>query len=375
MSFVSSFKNLDKRFAWSFLGFMLAIIFGSLTIYTEFFRVNNPELIVEILNDTNVLDVKEDVNELKVFYGDVDIKNLNQTLSVIFLRVKNDGGAPILNGYYDEKYPLNLTIKDGKFLKAEQVSSTNSYLKYSAAPIIDTEKRILLPKIILEKDESYTIKILTLHSSDSDFELNVFGKIAGVKEIRLAEHIDPEEDTSFWSHVFDGGVFVHLVRAPIYFFGFILLIILMIAPIILASEYFSKQKRRKVIKQYKSYMKDEITKKHELLFELYIDEGLALIAEAKEILSDQKKLKNITWKALNPENNLHKEYFEDNKQNDRHNIKYYNHPGVVRYRNSVLNLLKGIDGFTKDANNEILPTPDAERLLGKFIDFVVIKEG
>ncbi|MFA7518900.1 hypothetical protein [Shewanella sp.] len=260
MSIISSFNNLDKRFAWSFLGFMLAAIFGSLTIYTEFFRVNNPELIIEVLNDTNVLDVKEDVNELKVFYGDVDIKSLNQTLSVLFLRIKNDGGAPILNGYYDDKYPLNLTIKEGKFLKSEQISSTNDYLKSSALPSIDTEKIILLPQIILEEGESYTIKILALHLAGSDVELEIFGKIAGIREIRLSKYIDSEEDVSFWDNVFVGNVFVHLARLPIYFFGLLFSIVLLIAPIAIASDFFRSENVEKLLNNISYTLKRKLQK-------------------------------------------------------------------------------------------------------------------
>ncbi|ATC95053.1 hypothetical protein [Pseudoalteromonas tunicata] len=376
MTVISSFNNLDKRFAWSFLGFMLAAILGSLTIYTEFFRVDNPELIVEVLNDTNVLDVKEDMNELKVFYGDVDIKSLNQTLSVVFLRIKNDGGAPILKGYYDDKYPLNLTIKDGKFLKSEQVSSTNDYLKSSALPIIDTERSILLPGIILEHGESYTIKVLALHSAGSDVELNVLGKIAGVREIRLTKSIDSEEEISFWSKVIAGDIFVHLARIPIYFFGFIFSIILMIAPIAIASDFFSKRKRRKVIKQYKLYIKEDITDKHEFLFESYIDDGLVPVAEAKETLSDKEKLKKVVRKGLNPEARSHERHPErhDGRYPDRYDRSHPDYQRVVYRRAAIYRLLKGVDGFIKDENNEIMPAPHAEDLLGKFIDFVVIKE-
>lgn len=368
MSFISSFTNLDKRFAWSFLGFMLAAIFGGITIYTEFYRVDNPELVVEILNDTNVLDVKEDVNELKIFYGDVDIKSLNQTLSVLFLRVKNDGGAPILNGYYDNKYPLNIALKDGKFLKAEQTSSTNNYLKTSALPTINSEKTILLPNIILEQGESYTIKILTLHSADSDVEINVLGKIAGVRNIRLSKNNDTEEEMSYWGKVFFGDAWVQLVRFPIYFFGFILLIGLTVAPIASASDYFTKRKRKNIITQYKAYENDKITEKHKLLFEAYVEDGLAPIAETKEILSDKEKLKKIVIKGKS----------ERRRPSDRHpdrlDERHSRDPRRYYRRATIYRLLNSIEGFSENENNEIISNPNIEKLLGKFIDFVVIKE-
>jgi hypothetical protein len=244
MSVISSFNNLDKRFAWSFLGFMLATIFGGITIYTEFFRVNTPSVVVEILSDANVLDVKEEINELKVFYGDVDIKSLDQTLSVLFLRVRNNGGAPVLNGYYDKKYPFHITLLEGKFLKVEQLSATNEYLQSAAQPKIKTDKIINLPEVILEPSESYVVKILALHDSNSNIKIDVLGKIAGTKKIKLSPLNSEKTDLSFWQSVFYGGWSIQLTRLPIYFFGFIFGVALIVLPITFASDVITKRKKK-----------------------------------------------------------------------------------------------------------------------------------
>lgn len=86
MSIISNIAAIDRKFAWSFFGFVLAVFFGGITIYNEFIRNPNPSLSVQILSDTNVLDVRENVPELKIVYGDVDIKSLSQTLSVVVFR-------------------------------------------------------------------------------------------------------------------------------------------------------------------------------------------------------------------------------------------------------------------------------------------------
>lgn len=374
MSVISTFKNLDKRFAWSFFGFMLAAIFGGITIYTEFFRIDTPSMIVEVLNDTNVLDVKEDVNELKVYYGDVDIKSLNQTLSVLFLRVKNNGGAPILNGYYDKKYPLNITLSEGRFLKVEQSSSTNDYLLSSAIPSIEEEQKIILPEIILESGESYTIKILTIHSSESDVDLKIKGKIAGIKDIKLLKNIGEEKTASYWGQVFSGDIWIQLGRLPIYFFGLIFSLVLIITPIAIASDFLSKRKRKIIVNQYKAYDSSEITKHHGVVFEAYVEDGLSSLAEAKEALANKSNLIKLLDKEKSTPVNDHitadtpvsRLAYEDM---ERQNVS----PKAFR-RTRVKRLLKKLGALTKNESDEVIVNERIELILSKFIDFVIIKE-
>jgi len=104
------------------------------------------------------------------------------------------------------------------------------------------------------------------------------------------------------------------------------------------------------------------------LFKSYVDEGLTPIAKAKETLSDNEKLKKVVRKGINPVLQPPEVY------SDRHDGKHPRYHRDVYSRNTILMLLKGIDGFTKDEHGEIIATTHAENLLGKFIDFVVIKE-
>lgn len=369
MSVLSSFNSLDKRFAWSFLGFVLAAVFGGITIYTEFIKVNTPSVVVEIINDANVLDVKEEIKELKVFYGDVDIKSLNQTLSVLFLRIKNDGGAPVLNGYYDKNYPFNIILKDGKFLKVEQFSATNEYLRTAAQPNIAAEKSIQLPEVILEPIESYTIKILALHNSDSRIEVDVVGKIAGTKDIKLKALNAEETELSFWGGVFYGDIGVQLARLPIYFFGFLFGLAFTIIPIAIASDAIAKRKRKRVVEQYKEYAKEGLLDFHDEIFGAYINEGLSILAEAKELLADKRNWQRIVNKGI-----ADTELIETSatrlllEKDDRRE-----HPSVYRkYRSS--RLIRKIGALSKSEDNEINLDAAIESGLSKFIDFVVIKE-
>lgn len=374
MSVISTFNNLDKRFAWSFLGFMLATIFGSITIYTEFFRVNTPSVVVEVLSEANVLDVKEDINEIKVFYDDVDIKSLDQTLSVLFLRIKNNGGAPVLNGYYDKNYPFNISLLEGKFLKVEQLSATNQYLQYAALPKIKEDKIITLPEVILEPSESYTVKILALHGSSSNIKIDVLGKIAGTKNINLLPLSSGKDSLSFWDSVFYGDWLIQLTRLPIYFFGFIIGILSIALPTTFASDAITKRKRKLIVKQYKSYSNNEPIKHQDTIFITYIDNGLSPLAKAKEALMDERKWDSIVRRGK-PKSIID----DDNATSQVEKLMFepviYEDVYTSRYRSySTEKLIVKIEALTRSSEGNINLDKNVETALSKFIDFVVIKE-
>ncbi len=66
-------QTLDRRFAWSFLGFVLGAVFAILTVYTDFIRDENPSLTFTTLSDASVLDVNEDISDLGITYRGKDI--------------------------------------------------------------------------------------------------------------------------------------------------------------------------------------------------------------------------------------------------------------------------------------------------------------
>jgi hypothetical protein len=44
-------RELDKLFAWSFAGFLLAIIFGAISIYLGFFQERKPNLKFDVISN------------------------------------------------------------------------------------------------------------------------------------------------------------------------------------------------------------------------------------------------------------------------------------------------------------------------------------
>ena len=296
MTILSDIARWDRKFAWSTFSFVLAVFFGGITIYNEFLKNTSPSLAVNIVSDTNVLDVKENIPELKISYGDEDIKTLNQTLSVVVFRVENSGGSAILNAFYDEKATPALTLLAGRVVKVEQVAATSAYLMNVAQPTLVGQSRISLPQVILEPGESYTLKALLLHGPRTGLPFRASGKVAGVREIAVIGAEAAPQKASFWSSVVSGSIPTQLARAPIYFFGFSLLLLGTYRPIAFLLDRIQVLSRILRIRKFKRHYRGEINAPKRCILDVYKKKGLRPLVRIREVLGNEKKLrKAIKW--------------------------------------------------------------------------------
>lgn len=286
----------DRKFAWSTSSFVLAVFFGGLTIYNEFIKNTNPSLAVHVVSDTNVLDVRENIPELRISYGEEDIKTLKQTLSVVVFRIENPGGSAILNASYDQKATPALTLLTGRVVKVEQVAATSAYLINVAQPTLVGQDRISLPQVILEPGESYTLKALLLHGPRTGLPFRVSGKVAGVREIAVIGAEAAPQKASFWSSVVSGSIPTQLARALIYFFGFILLLLGIFGPIAFLFDRLRVLSRILMIWQFQRHYGGEINAPKRCILDVYKTKGSRPLVIIREVLGDEKRLKNaIAW--------------------------------------------------------------------------------
>ncbi|MDT4329434.1 hypothetical protein ACQE3D_06335 [Methylomonas sp. MS20] len=372
MNGLEKFASIDKKFAWSFLGFVLAVFFGGLTIYNEFIKVRDPQMVVEVLSDTNVLDLKENVPELKILYGDVDIKSVGKDLSVIVFRVKNVGGASILGGFYDTNSPLTINLSNGEFLKYEKISASNEYLENFATVTKSTASSIQMPSVIMEPNESYTVKALVIHAAQSGVLLKSSGKIAGMREIPILK-IEPDKDNeSFWSKVFSGSIVVQAARAPLYFFAFIFGLAGLLVPQTAISTALQKRSRKKAISQFRNHINEPLPEGHEVIFEYYTRDGLAPLVRARELLGDAEKLKSALENIKNNQKTESRNeliFIDDNDFLENHGRSH-----VILNRGIAISILKKTAIAKIDQNGSIQIDSPKEKFLGKFIDYITIKE-
>lgn len=251
---------------------------------------------------------------------------------------------------------------------------TNDYLLSSAIPVKIDDKSIGLPEIILEPSESYTIKALILHPSESKVDIEVIGKVASVKEISLVKSISKNEKKSFWKIVFQGDFLIQLGRLPSYFFGFIISMLFIFGPIAFVSDALSKRRRNKIVKQFKSYSEENSNEKFENMFDNYIQNGLFLMVEMKKILLDKDKLDDLyDSKETKPDENVESDeshgvemlhtHFEGEMIHHRPNI-----------RMAAKSLLKELNLLKENHRGEIVTNTEMVEIFVRFIDFVLIKQ-
>ncbi len=291
MSLRDSLNTIDKR--WSLLSIILALLFGGLAIYSEFFKDRKPELRFDIVSNTSVLDVREDLGKLEIFYDGLDIKKSKQALRVVVVRVVNSGETAILMGHYDEREPLGFTFSTGKLLRVELLEASNRYLMSNLRVSLTDSLLCVFEPVILESKEYFMFKALILHTQGWTPILSPQGKIAGIRTFYLTEQSSAESEKSYWHLVFAGGVWVQAARLILYFLGLTLLLLTVIFSVDFVSEKLTRRKRKKHVKHFRRVTDIELQDKDEFLFSAYEDNGFDYVQAMGQLLSDKTKLKEV----------------------------------------------------------------------------------
>ena len=298
MGLRDSLNTINNKYAWSLLGFILALLLGGLTIYLEFFRDRKPDLRFEVVSNTSVLDVREELGKLEIFYDGLDIKKSKQSLRVVVVRVVNPSDTDILLGHYDERVPLGFTVSNGELLRVELLEASSRYLMSNLRVSPPDSLLGVFEPVILESKEFFMFKALILHAQGRTPILSPQGKIAGIRTINLTEQSGTESEKFYWHLVFAGGVWVQAARLISYFFGFIglslgliLLLFAVISPVLFVSGKFTRRKRAKHVKHFRSITNIELQGKDEFLFSGYENNGPDYVHAMGQLLSDKTKLK------------------------------------------------------------------------------------
>lgn len=279
MSLIDYIRVLERKFAWSFVGVLLALLFGGITIQREFFSESSPHLRYDILTSTAVLDLREDVSKLSVLFDGIDIRQQKKSLRVITVRVVNDSQKDILKGYYDEAEPLGLRLSTGRIIRSDLVTGSNPYLERQLVPRQRDDRTLVFPVVILESQEYFVVKLLVLHTEGEQPEITPIGKIAGIRTIPVAEAYKQDASRPFLGRTFAGGIVVQIVRLPAYTLGMIVVLVVVIVPVVYAGSKMSERKRRKIVEEFKQMTSRELRDEDKFFFKIYVrDEGVQMLS-------------------------------------------------------------------------------------------------
>jgi hypothetical protein len=267
--------KIEKKYAWSFLGFVLAIVFGGITLYTTFLTDKSPELAFKILSNIRVLDIYAQVQDLEILYKNENIIDHGKNLSILTLKIENGSNLDILNNYYDPNNPLGLEIINGTIVeKPEIIGASNDYIKKNViVSQKDSANYVTFSNIIIDKHQSFSVKILILHKSDEMPAIKPIGKIAGVEEIKVIDQTK-EVKISFWKRVFQGNIWIHTVRFFFYLIVIAIFAVGIIMPPTFVNDYVSKKRRKKQVHKYAEGKKIITSRSTDFIFDTYVENSV-----------------------------------------------------------------------------------------------------
>ena len=115
--------------------------------------------------------------------------------SVISIEVRNNGKASIGKSSYDINNPITITFENAELACKPYLWSKTCTIPI-AQLVIQYPNSIILPSIILNHNDSYTIKAMLITTSHTHPKISISGQIANQERIKL--QIDKDV------HFFDG---------------------------------------------------------------------------------------------------------------------------------------------------------------------------
>lgn len=161
----------DKsRINWSKLGTVVTVFatLFSIIIWWIYNYKNSPDLFTVLDNEFSIIELREQIPDLKVTYNDEDLLSQDKTIKVIFFTVRNEG-ADIHQNHYDINQPFGIKFNEAKVLKYSLISTSQDYLtdKFQNLMLDSSSMNTLIfPKTILDKNDFFSIKVYLLIESD-----------------------------------------------------------------------------------------------------------------------------------------------------------------------------------------------------------------
>ncbi len=297
-------KNLFTKSNVTFVITSVGLIASTIGIVSYFFERNTTSIKFQLLSNTNVFDIHEEIKPLDIIYNGQSIKNAKQNLKVFTLKISNNGDKDILNDFYDDRDPLGFQISKGLIIeKPTLIGASNSYIKKNLKLVLKNGAIITFSPIILETGEYFTAKILVLHNQSEEPTIKPVGKIAGIKEIDFIDENDLNNKNPVLElllNSFSGNIFIQLTRSVIYFIIVVILIVLLIYVSDKINAFREKEVKLQLISEYKSAPKYISSEADEKIFEIFLTENYFYLKEIENLLSNQEILNNVYNKKANP---------------------------------------------------------------------------
>jgi len=284
-------SKLENRVYWGTVGTLLTIAFGIMGLYA-YFHERKPSIQVEVVGESNVLDLHKPLENLTIYFDKEDIQKKSLNLRIINLQISNNGEIDILQSHFDQKTRWGIKISSGKIINDARIINTNSeYLRDTLSPKVLGDNVVEFEKVIFEKGKYFSIEILVLHNKDTLPEITCIGKIAGIDKIASVKTWEKRLRPSFLDTFFYGGFLINILRPIVAFIFLILLVIVIVISSEKVAEITNRSRKKKRKKEMDHLFRGKAQgEKTQFIIDSYIDTGLKGLKQIENYIKDEKKL-------------------------------------------------------------------------------------
>lgn len=306
-------NNLKSFFDRPFIkgvSFFVAIAGLCWIIYAEYFKEKAPRYEYEIISKVSLFDNVEDIAFLKVFVDSIDIKESGYNIHIFTIKISNQGSNVITPNSYDEGN-FGLKINGGCVIESPQIidaSSAHIRERFGEKYARADSSFIFMPRLTLEKSDFYIVKFAVLHKRGDVPAFETKGKIIEQKLIEIFDrsHSDNPNNITIWK----GSWWVQIVRGVTYTLAFIIILVVIAGILTSISNFFSKTRRRKFIKNnFPKNILDESVKSQ------YIENGESWIETISKYLTAKDNVLTEQYKKS-------KEYIDSNDNKTANNFEH-----------------------------------------------------
>ncbi|WP_175133462.1 hypothetical protein [Achromobacter pulmonis] len=268
-----------------------------LAVYFGMFYERKPALTAVVNSLSPVFDVLKPVGGLDISYGGIDLREAKKSLWSADLTLRNEGNSEVRLDSFDSNAPVRISVQEAQIVDRPSALTSNDYLRDHVKLITDANSIVIAP-IIIEPGDTISVNFLILGAEGNRPKIEILGKIAGMRGIPLTSIDSSAEQGSWFSQaVGANSIWVQLIRTPIYFFAFLVLIAVLVllgsaisTPFSRFAESRQQRTRREEIRKLRR--EHAFDQRENSLADEYIERGLNSIRSiARTTHSAKSKLK------------------------------------------------------------------------------------
>ena len=150
---------------------------------------NSYDFDIELIEEINLVEVREVIGDLKVLYKEEDILANQKAMKVVWIALRNPAKT-IGEGQYASHGPFGLRFANSEILGAEVVSAGSKYLQDNLIKEFKSDKEsgysdLILEKLIYDKDDYAVVKVTLLQMQNGEVDVSSFGKLADIGDLEV----------------------------------------------------------------------------------------------------------------------------------------------------------------------------------------------